>query len=411
MVSSTIDHMIAVTVFLAATLLFIGLFNQTIQTAVIYQRHRALATKTSDLLDTMLLNPGIPVNWGQMNGTPTGFGLQDPEFTQYRLSPYSLMRLISSYGQPVYYPRTDTYYSNITMGFGNFLLVSSTESVNYSDVSKLLGINGTYGFQLTISPLITVTVTKVSVGTPLKLAINVAGAGFPLANAPISYCFLLVNKGESQYPSFTIINDSTFTDEGGSALLTFSGVDGETSSYALIAYAYLSGLKGVGYYTHVTTSLQEYVVPFVDSFEDRRVLIAHSWAVNEPGDKTSQSELKYNATFVILAEDFTLREVPLGVGRVGHVVYGQGTEKAYGNITIPTYNPGILVITYRKSATQYGAVLMPWGISSMAFPVVFGGDPQKQEWVATDIRQVIVGGIAYQAKLALWSLEGYQVIG
>ena len=57
MVSSTIDHMIAITVFLAATLLFIGLFNQTIQTAVIYQRHRATATKASDLLDNMLLSP------------------------------------------------------------------------------------------------------------------------------------------------------------------------------------------------------------------------------------------------------------------------------------------------------------------------------------------------------------------
>ena len=54
MVSSTVDHMVAITVFLAATLLFIGLFNQTIQTAVIYQRHRATATKASDLLDGML---------------------------------------------------------------------------------------------------------------------------------------------------------------------------------------------------------------------------------------------------------------------------------------------------------------------------------------------------------------------
>jgi hypothetical protein len=412
MVSSTIDHMVAVTVFLAATLLFIGLFNQTIQTAVIYQRHRALATKASDLLDTMLLNPGIPVNWGRMNGTPTGFGLQDPEFTQYRLNPYSLMRLMSYSGTPVYYPRTGTYYSNITMGFGNFLLVSSTESINYSTASKLLGINGTYGFQLSISPIITVSVTKISVGTPLKLAINVAGAGSPLANAPVSYCFLLINKGESQYPSFTTIYDSTYTNEAGSAVLTFSGIDGESYSYAFIAYVGLSGLKGAGYYTHVSEDLQEYVVPLVDSFEDRRVLIAHSWAVNEPPDKTSQSELKYNATFVILADDFTLREVPLdAVGRVGHVVYGQGTEKAYGNVTIPTYNPGILVVTYRKSAQEYGAVLMPWGLSAMAFPVTFGGDPSQQEWVATDMRQVTVGGIAYQAQIAVWSLEGYQVIG
>jgi hypothetical protein len=54
---------------------------------------------------------------------------------------------------------------------------------------------------------------------------------------------------------------------------------------------------------------------------------------------------------------------------------------------------------------------MPWGMSSMAFPVTFGEDPLGKEWVATDIRQVLVNNIAYQAKLALWSLQGYQVIG
>jgi hypothetical protein len=70
-----------------------------------------------------------------------------------------------------------------------------------------------------------------------------------------------------------------------------------------------------------------------------------------------------------------------------------------------------LIISYRKSAQETGVVLMPWGISSMAFPVTFGEDPIGKEWVATDIRQVLVNNIAYQAKLALWSLQGYQVIG
>ena len=408
---STIDHLVSLMVFLGAILLFIGLFNQTIQTAILYQRHRSIATKCSDLLDNMLLNPGVPLYWGKSNCTPTGFGLQDPEFKQYRLSPFSLMRLISSSGEPVYYPRTGKYYSNITMGWGNFLLVSFTESVNYSTVAGLLGINGSYGFQLTVTPLITVSISKISVGTPLKLEIKVAGSGFPLINAPVSYCFLKIEKGDKQYPSFTVSSNTTYTGETGAALLTFSNVHGETDSYSLIAYAHFSGLIGVGYYNHVTTSLEEYIIPFVDSFEDRRVLLAHSWAVKDPGDKTSQSELKYNATFVILAEDFTLREMPLGTGRVGHVVYGKGSEKDYGVVTIPTYNPGILIVTYKKSATEYGAVLMPWGISSMAFPVTFGDNPFGKEWVATDIRQVLVNNIAYQAKLALWSLQGYQVIG
>jgi hypothetical protein len=97
-------------------------------------------------------------------------------------------------------------------------------------------------------------------------------------------------------------------------------------------------------------------------------------------------------------------------GKLGKVVYGQGTDKQWANITIPTYNPGILIVTY-QSNKEYGAVLMPWGLSALSFPIVFGEDSSGKEWVATDIRQVIVGNIAYQAKLELWSLGGFQVVG
>jgi hypothetical protein len=120
------------------------------------------------------------------------------------------------------------------------------------------------------------------------------------------------------------------------------------------------------------------------------------------------AEVKYNASFVFLAEDYTLREMPLE-NSAGHVNYGDG--QPYEVMNIPTDNPGILIITYKKSANEGGVVMMPWGISSLAFPVVFGGDPSQQEWVATDMRQVTVGGIAYQAKIAVWNLEGYQVVG
>ena len=408
MVSSTIDHMVATVVFLGALLLFIGLFNQTIQTAILYQRHRHVATKCSDLLDNMMLNPGYPLDWGTSNCTPTGFGLQDPEFTQYRVSPFSLMRLRSSVGEPVYYPKTDSYYSNITMGHG-FLLVPFSEAVNYSTAARLLGINSTYGFQLTITPIVTVLISEVQ-SNPLKLAVDVAGAGFPLANATISYCLIKVDAtgGSGQYPAYTTEYDTALTDDKGSVLLNFSDVDGEDDSYVLIVYAHLCGLRGMGYHEHVTSDKQ-YIIPFIDDFEERRVLIAHSYDVHYLGPP--EAALTYNATFVLLTEDFTLREMPLdnSTGKVGKVTYGGGWP--YGVVTIPTYNPGILIITYRKSAVECGVVLMPWGISSMAFPVTFGGDPLGKEWVATDIRQVIVNGIAYQAKLALWSLEGYGVIG
>jgi hypothetical protein len=406
MAGSTIDHLVSVTVFIGALLLFISLFNQTLQTAVLYQQHRNLAAKCSDLLDSMLLTPGIPSDWGMRDCAPIGFGLQDPEFTQYRISPYSLMRLWSSVGELVYYPKTGKTYSNATAGFGNYLLMPSGSAINYSTVTRLLGINGSYGFQLTMTPIVTVSISEVQSKNPLKIAINATGKGFPLANAEVSYCFLTVSlTGQQSYPAYTTTYGTIYTDEAGSALLEFSEINDDEIPYAFIAYAHISGLVGVGYHQRVTSNTQ-YVIPFIDDLETGRVLLAHSYDVHYLGPPVA--EISYNATFVLLTEDFTLSEIPLGSDKIGKVNYGEGNP--YKVVTIPTYNPGILVITYRKSATEGGVVMMPWGLSSMAFSVVFGGDPSGKEWVATDLRQVIVNGIAYQATLALWSLS-YQVIG
>ena len=216
MVSSTVDHMISVTVFLAATLLFIGLFNQTIQTAVIYQRHRATATKASDLLDSMLLSPGIPVNWGQTDSNLTGFGLQAPEFTQYKISPYSLMRLRSSVGEPVYYNATGQYYSNVTMGDRNFMLVPYNLALDYSTVTRLMGINNSYGVQLTLTPIVTVSIQETS-GSPLTLRVTAAGVGFPLSYATVSYCFLKVGS-QGNEPYYDISFGTVTADDTGSSL-------------------------------------------------------------------------------------------------------------------------------------------------------------------------------------------------
>jgi hypothetical protein len=361
------------------------------------------------LLDNILLNPGIPPNWGKSNCTPVGFGLQDPEFQQYKLSPFALMRLQSLTGESVYYNKTGLYYSNITVGFGNFLLVPYTETINYSTVAKLLGINGSYSFQLTLTPIIRVSISEVQPKNPLKIAVDVIGGGFPLSNATISYCFLTVSLtgGKGEYPAYTTTTGVVHTDEKGSTLLEFDEVNDDKISYAFIAYAHLNGLIGVGYYERVTSDKQ-YVIPFIDDLAERRILIAHSYDVHYFGPP--EAELAYNATFVLLTEDFTLREMTMenSTGKVGKVNYGEG--KPYGVVTIPTYNPGILIITYRKSAVEGGVVMMPWGINSLAFPVTFGEDPSGKEWVVTDIRQVTVNNIAYQAKLALWSLTGHEVI-
>ena len=215
MASSTIDHLVSVIVFIAALVIFLGLFSQTNQTALTYERHRALSTKTSDLLDTMLLNPGLPSDWATNNNMPTGFGVQDPEFTQYRLSSFSLMRL-SSTGTTVEYDKTlqGIYYNEASLGANASLITPKTQCLNYSAVSKLLGINGTYGFQLSLTPTITVSIVENQAASPLSLSVTASGTGFPFANAIVNYCLILVNTNPipGECPSYTIQNGAVSTD-------------------------------------------------------------------------------------------------------------------------------------------------------------------------------------------------------
>jgi hypothetical protein len=400
--------MISLIVFIAALLLFIGLFGQTVQTAIVYERHRAVSTKNSDLLDTVLLNTGIPNDWIKKDNLPAGFGLQDPDFAQYNISPFALARLTSTSQPFVYYPRTGTYYSNVSAGQGAYSFSPLAKSLNYSTASQLLGISSTYGFQLTLTPILTVCAAKVSSGSPLTFSINVDGMGSPLANAKISYSLIIVNQDGNVNPSFTTVSGKTIADQTGSAPpLTFAGINGDSRSYALIVYAYLDGLKGMGYCVHNLASFSQSIVPLIGSFENKDVILAHSDAVGLPPQNQGNPQLNYNASFDILSEDYTLRQVQLNPSeQTGTVAYGSGVEQAFGSVTVPD-NEGILIVTYKSAVSgQCGIVLMPWGLSSLAFPVIFGGNSHGQEWVTSDMRQVTIGGIAYQAKLAIWSING-----
>jgi hypothetical protein len=81
MASGSIDHMVSLIIFIAAITIFIGLFSQNMQTGINYERHKVLSTKTSDLLDNILLNPGVPSTWGRSDSAIVGFGLQDPDYS------------------------------------------------------------------------------------------------------------------------------------------------------------------------------------------------------------------------------------------------------------------------------------------------------------------------------------------
>jgi hypothetical protein len=395
---STIDHLVSIIVFLGALLLFIGLFNQTLQTAILYQSHRNLATECSNLLDSILLNPG---NWS--GSTPTGFGLQDPEFKQYRVSPFSPMRLLSAAGDKVRYGATGEWYSNVSWGIGGgYLLMQEGYCINYSTASKLLGTNGTYGFQLTISSTMTMNFREVQLN-PLTLEVQVLGLGLPLSNTTLNYLMFWTNSTNGG----SLSRGNATTDSLGLSDFVFPqiSVDNNQTAYTFIVKANVGGLHGIGYASREVVTASGNIIPFVESYANGTVLLAHKWGKNDPGSNVSA--LNFNATFYLLPDNFSPVKVDL-LNSTQQVDFNAGIP--FYAVQIPISNAGFLIVTY-WSGTGYGMVVMPWGIGTIGLSVVFGDNPSGKEWVATNMRQVVITDVAYQAKLALWSLKGYQVIG
>ena len=405
MAGATIDHMVAITVLAAALLLTMGVYGQMLASVVAYERSREVAMKAVDLMDTICLGPGNPADWGQRNVTPTCFGLQDPDGSGYALSPFSLMRLLSSSGDQVYYNITGEWYSNVSWGIdGGYLLVPIDECINYANVSRLLGVNGSYGFQLSVTPTLSISISEVQ-SNPLELSVGVRGPGSPLSGAALSYLMywtLDEKDPETGSPLLNFTSGSSITNSAGLASLDFPqiNVNNNRTAYTIIVNAQLGGLYGVGYKSRETITSAGNIIPFVESFENGTVLLAHKWGKNDPDG--NQGALHFNATFYILPTNFEPIKVDLE-NSTGLVNYGKG-GKPFQRIQIPTSYAGFLVVSYCKGP-EFGMVIMPWGISTIGLSVTFGGDSSGYEWVATELRQVVVNELSYQVKLAVWSLH------
>jgi len=408
---ATIDHMISVTILIAALLVSMLIFNGLFAAAVDYDRNRQVANKAIDIMNTICLSPGSPIDWGETNDTLLGFGLQDPEVGGYTLSPYSIMRLntgsSSGGSQIVYYPKTDSYYNNISANYGHGVLIPLGDCVNYTDAAELLGVNGTYGFSIDIIPILEVSVSQVPVSPPqnhLILKVDVRGSGLPLSGATLSYSLFHVGKG-STYPSIASYSGVNQTDSSGSAVIEFDEVDESNDAYSFIVYVSIGGVTGNGYYTHNTLGDDhQLVIPFIEDYDQGTVIIAHSWDVQGAGTPPVP-EIKYNATFFALTSDFQFQQIEI-VNSTGHLLYGWGNP--YFVTQLPVSEVGLLVISYKRDATRMGTVIMPWGIGTLGVATSFdsGFGSSGYDFVATELRQVTINGVSYQLKVSTWSLSG-----
>ena len=411
MPAATIDHMVAIVIFLVAILLFISLFSQNLQTAILYQRNNQLAMEASDLLDSISLGPGNPQNWGATNSTPTLFGLQDPTQEGYVGSPFSLMRLnASNIGTPV--QCNGVMYNNIAMVSGGYLSVPFNRVVNYTTAARLLGINGSYGFQLAMSPILNVSMSQTS-ASPLRVRVTVTGSGIPLVGVSLNY-YLINSTNSPRYPKFQVSTwPINHTDATGSSVLGFQSVNATKCTYALIVYASLKGLSGAGYF--VSPTMANRIVPVVGSFSDGKAVPNATILLTQP---SSNAKLSFNATFLVLGSSASsvarlyIRNGTVSLPTVTGLVNGLNQ---YSAIRIPNNNQvGVLVITYNSTATGPGISLMPWGIGNLCVNLVYGSavpSSSNKDWITTDVRQVVVAGESYQFKITLWSLAGFQIQG
>jgi len=404
MTGVTIDHMVSLVLLITVLTVSMVAYSQIIGVAFSYQQNHQVSMKAAELANALLLSPGDPIDWGSSNRTPLAFGLQDSEAGGYSLDAFSLSRLLSPKAL-VYYYKTGLWYSNNSLGGGGTLLVPMTNAINYTTAANLLGVNGSYAFRLTVTPTLNVSISEVNLN-PLRLKVETRGLGLVVRGATLNYFLYYAIPQGGQYPSFQTFSGTSQTNSTGSTMLEFPSVDGSQYAYSMMVYAHLGGLSGVGYHSRESLTDNK-IVPFIEDFANRVVLLAHSWDVqNFPPPVAA---LHFNATFMSLSENFELREVPLisssGFDNSGIVNYGEGYP--YARVQIPTQSAGILIVAYRWGSSL-GIVMMPWGISSLGFTTTFGGNLGGTDWVATELRQVTVNRISYQVNVAVWSIKGYQ---
>jgi hypothetical protein len=139
------------------------------------------------------------------------------------------------------------------------------------------------------------------------------------------------------------------------------------------------------------------LIPYIESCDGgtAEIMLAQN-------PQTGMGNLYFNASFYALPDNF----VPIQGGNFTGCV-NSGTPNQ--NLTITTNNQtGFLVVGY-GDGSNCGMVITPLGVDSIGMSVTFGASVSGKNWVATDLRQVLIGDIAYQAKLSLWSLQGYGV--
>ncbi len=345
----------------------------------------------ADLIDNLLLTPGSPSNWGQLNSQPVAFGLQNPGFNSYSLSPFDPLRMMSPNGTILV---NNVNYSMFILPNGETMLQPTLSLVNYTTVQRIAGLQGLYGFRLTLAPTLNVTITPTS-QNPLTLNLTVAGPGGPayLANVGFTLFYIPSNQNQNKPPTIYSLFSKVTTDALGRASVSFP-FDATSTAYNGIASVSAGGILSTQTIGNTNFS-QVKVWPVLQNITTGAGVMIHecTYQIVPPCGKYF-----YNASLYLVNGDGSLTSVQL-TGGAGSVTPGQN-----GQFTFPLGQPGIVVIGFDGNGVSKGAgfFILPWGYQTAGLTLKFGGNPTQQQAVASVRRAALMGTMHYQVILTLW---------
>lgn len=205
---ASIEYMLAgltvISILVVAEMNVLTLMNHTLT-----EVHQEVElSEAEDVLDTLLLSPGYPPNWGESSDNPDSMGLAvQNSIEEYVLDPKKVIRLSEE---------SDYYISPPT-------------------TRRLLGLSKKYHFSLRITPFFNITINNLGDGN-YTISITTY-KGFPAPNVNVTGYYVTL---PFQYNA-TYQTRSAKTGIGGTCTLNFDYVPNST----LIVYADQSGIKSI----------------------------------------------------------------------------------------------------------------------------------------------------------------------
>lgn len=381
MATNTIDYIISIVIVTTVLTSSIVIVSQDLGRAVTYQQDQQTYVEASNLLNNLLQNKGYPLGWGQTNETPTSFGLNDPFAEMMMPSPFTPMRLMQTKETIIY---NSVEYRNLTTPTTN-LFLRSDEYIDYAQAVKLLSVDETFDFQLSIIPVLRITVSQKN-SNPLIIGVSLEGSSGTLSGASLKASLFQIKNESKPYPSISNpIQYNTVSNVSGDAEIAFPNLN-DTTPYIVLVKADAGVISGVGYYSNAKDSP---ILPIVTSYKDGEVSLVHS--TNIVGD------VYYNLTFITQVGKTDFQSVELGT------MHGIVNTSTPGVVRLGPGNPGILLVSSKIVGDNNSKLtIMPWGITPLCLSLNYGADSADKKNIAQKSQLVSIYGLSYQVDLTLW---------